>query len=239
MKKITLLVLLLLTVIGARYFLFGSGNVSNYEDYRFIDYTADYKNIKLFYRDSAGARFGSLGNLKSFLDKQDKKLVFAMNGGMFSPAYHPVGLYIENGVEINFLDTASGHGNFYLKPNGIFFIGGNGADIKTTGQYRDTKVNYATQSGPMLVINGELHPEFRQNSPNINIRNGVGVLKNGKVIFSISKEPVNFYDFATHFKNMGCINALYLDGFVSKMYCPEKGRTDSTGNFGVIIGVTE
>jgi len=239
MKKKILLTLLIIAILTGGYFLFSSNNAAKSEDPLFVYYTADYKDIKMYYKDTSGNRFGTLGKLKSYLDKNNKRLVFAMNGGMFSPAYYPVGLYIENSIEIHPLDTHRGHGNFYMKPNGVFYLDDKGAGINTTGNYKTTNASYATQSGPMLLIDGAIHPEFRQNSPNVNIRNGVGILENGEVIFSISKEPVNFYDFAMHFKNMGCLNALYLDGFVSKMYCPGKGETDTTGNFGVIIGVAE
>jgi uncharacterized protein YigE (DUF2233 family) len=90
----------------------------------------------------------------------------------------------------------------------------------------------------MLVIDGEIHPAFREGSTNLHIRNGVGILPSSEVVFAISQKTVNFYDFASLFRDhFGCKNALYLDGFVSKMYLPELERQDTTGNFGVIIGV--
>jgi uncharacterized protein YigE (DUF2233 family) len=89
----------------------------------------------------------------------------------------------------------------------------------------------------MLVINGKIHPEFKLGSSYVNIRNGVGILPNGNVLFAISKEEINLYDFAQYFKQAGCNNALYLDGFVSRMYCPEKKQYSLDGNFGVMIGV--
>jgi uncharacterized protein YigE (DUF2233 family) len=48
--------------------------------------------------------------------------VFAMNGGMYKPDNSPQGLYIENREVAASLDTTTGNGNFYLKPNGIFYI---------------------------------------------------------------------------------------------------------------------
>jgi uncharacterized protein YigE (DUF2233 family) len=91
----------------------------------------------------------------------------------------------------------------------------------------------------MLLIDGVVHPAFKQGSTNVNVRNGVGVLPDGKVVFAMSKTAVNFYDFAMYFKNLGCSNALYLDGFVSRMYLPEKNWVEKDGNFGVIIAVTK
>ncbi|MCE3260121.1 MAG: hypothetical protein K0S12_1762, partial [Bacteroidetes bacterium] len=109
-----------------------------------------------------------------------------------------------------------------------------------TGDFKTSSaVDYATQSGPMLVINGKLHPDFREGSKNLNIRNGVGILPDGKILFAISKVPVNFFDFAMYFKKKGCKNALYLDGFVSRAYLPEKDWQQTDGDFGVIIAVTK
>ena len=99
-------------------------------------------------------------------------------------------------------------------------------------------MKWATQSGPMLVIDGAIHSAFKKGSINVNIRNGVGILPDNKIVFAISKEEINFYDFAEYFKNLGCKNALYLDGFVSRMYLPEKNLSATDGAFGVIIGVS-
>jgi uncharacterized protein YigE (DUF2233 family) len=100
-------------------------------------------------------------------------------------------------------------------------------------------VKYATQSGPMLLTNGKIHPEFREGSTNLNIRNGVGILPNNKLVFAMSKKEINFYDFAKYFQDLGCKNALFLDGFVSRTYLPEKNWIQTDGNLGVMIGVTE
>ena len=100
-------------------------------------------------------------------------------------------------------------------------------------------IRFATQSGPMLVIEGQINSEFKIGSSNLYIRNGVCILENGRVIFAISRRKVNFYDFAAYFKNAGCRNALYLDGFVSRMYAPESNITETDGDFGVIIGIAE
>lgn len=91
----------------------------------------------------------------------------------------------------------------------------------------------------MLLIDGEIHPKFNEGSKNVNVRNGVGVLEDGSVIFAISKEQINLFDFATFFKNKGCKNALYLDDFVSQAYVPSKGYIQKGGAFGVIIGELE
>jgi uncharacterized protein YigE (DUF2233 family) len=139
------------------------------------------------------------------------------------------------------LNKRSGTGNFYLKPNGVFYIDSeNDPVICATEKFIDNgKIKFATQSGPMLVIDGAIHPVFEQGSKNVNIRNGVGILPNNKLLFAMSKKEINFYDFANYFKNAGCKNALYLDGFVCRSFLPEKNWVQLDGNFGVIIGVVK
>jgi uncharacterized protein YigE (DUF2233 family) len=91
----------------------------------------------------------------------------------------------------------------------------------------------------MLLINGNIHPAFIKGSSNLNIRNGVGILPDNTIVFVMSKTQVNFYDFASYFKKLGCKNALYLDGFVSRVYLPDQNWIQTDGNFGVMIGVTK
>ncbi|RZK21976.1 MAG: hypothetical protein EOO63_18575, partial [Hymenobacter sp.] len=151
----------------------------------------------------------------------------------------PKGLFIQSQKTIMPLDTASGAGNFYLKPNGIFYLTtGRQAGICATEKFRaSSRIAYATQSGPLLLLDGQLNPAFTQGSANAVVRNGVGLLPNGEVVFAISHEKVNFYDFAAYFKSIGCCDALYLDGFVSRMYLPAQQWQQTDGDFGVIIGV--
>ena len=164
-----------------------------------------------------------------------------MNGGMYKTDNSPLGLFIAETKVVATLNTGSGNGNFYLKPNGVFYIttGNRAAICKTENFKADSKIKYATQSGPMLVINGQIHPAFKKGSTNLNIRNGVGLLPNGQLLFAMSKAEINFYDFADYFKKAGCKNALYLDGFVSRTYLPGKNWIQTDGNFGVIIGETQ
>jgi uncharacterized protein YigE (DUF2233 family) len=208
----------------------------------FISYIADPKqqDIRLYWKDDKKENFKSIGNLKNWLAKKQKALLFAMNGGMYLQDNSPLGLFIEDQKTIKPLNTAKGNGNFYLRPNGVFYITtGDSAAICSSEEFiNNGKIKYATQSGPMLVIDGKIHSAFKEGSTNLNIRNGVGILPGNKVIFAMSKQEVNFYDFANYFKNMGCKNALYLDGFVSRTYLPAKNWIQTEGDFGVIIGVT-
>jgi uncharacterized protein YigE (DUF2233 family) len=216
----------------------------DYDTTRILAYEVNPKieQLQFFWKNSQGDIYGNAKNLKEQLEANKQELVFAMNGGMYLKDQSPQGLYIENGIEHAPLDTkTTGYGNFYLQPNGIFYLTkDNRVAVSKTTTFRNTNtIKYATQSGPMLVIDGKLHPKFTEGSQNVHIRNGVGVLPNGNLLFAMSKQKINFYDFATFFKENGCQNALYLDGFVSRTYLPEKNYEQVDGNFGVIIGVTK
>jgi uncharacterized protein YigE (DUF2233 family) len=239
MKKSYIFILLVgVCLLTSFYWL---GKKENRDTTRIISHEVDLtkSTLQFFHKNKAGENYKNAKNLKTELKKEGKELVFAMNGGMYLPNLDPQGLYVENGKIIKQLDkTQEAYGNFYLQPNGVFLIEkGNKAKVV---QIKELKLNndvlFATQSGPMLVINGALHPKFNKGSSSLYIRNGVGVLPNGNLLFAISKERINFYDFATYFKEQGCKNALYLDGFVSRMYFPSKKWEQTDGGFGVIIG---
>jgi uncharacterized protein YigE (DUF2233 family) len=212
-------------------------------DSEIVSYIVDpgKQDIRFYWKDDNDNVIGSLGNLKKYLKSGKRELVFAMNGGMYRQDQSPQGLYIENDKMLFPPDTLeSGYGNFYMQPNGVFFITKEKvARICATKNFISSgNVGYATQSGPMLVVDGEIHGQFKKGSTSLNVRNGVGILPDGKILFAISKGEINFYDFATWFRDQGCKNALYLDGFVSRMYLPDKGYHNLGGKFGVLIGVT-
>ncbi len=211
-------------------------------DTHFISYRVNPKqqDLQLYWKNEKNENFGSIQNLKTWLLKNKRKLVFAMNGGMYKKNLSPQGLYIENQVVRSPIDSSSGAGNFYLKPNGVFFsTTDNLAGICNTVHFKNNRnIRWATQSGPLLVIDGKVHPQFKAGSSNLNIRNGVGILPNNTIVFAMSKKEINFYDFAHYFKSLGCKNALYLDGFVSRTYLPEQNWIQTDGNFGVILAVT-
>lgn len=187
-------------------------------------------NISLFNIDSQTKAVYDFKTIDQKLKSQNKTLIFAMNAGMYLANRTPQGLYISEGVKYTEVDTniLTGTGNFYdLPPNGIFMIDKNNqAKVITTNEYRnfdsiqDNNIKLATQSGPMLLIDGTMNTNFTKNSTNLNIRNGVGVMDNGNVIFIISNEQVNFYEFSELFAYLNCRNALYLDGAISRMVAP-------------------
>jgi uncharacterized protein YigE (DUF2233 family) len=195
----------------------------------------------MYHKDPRGEVFGSFAALKRYLESKHKRLIFAMNGGMYLKDLSPQGLYIENHRLIKPLNTHDNtYGNFYMKPNGVFYITQDGkAHVVTTRNFRRTPtIAYATQSGPMLLIDGKIHHKFNPESTSRYVRNGVGILPNGDVLFAISKHKITFYDFASYFKKMGCKNALYLDGYVSRIYSLEHNITDQDFVFGIIIAQT-
>ena len=198
--------------------------------------------ITMHWKAPDGSIFGNIGALEKWARGNGHVVRFAMNGGMYTPAQAPVGLYVEEGVEFTKLDTGTvGSGNFRMQPNGVFGITRSGsAFVLRTGTYESIgPVRYATQSGPMLLTDGVMNPNFRAASSNLHIRNGVGLLPNGKVLFAISKEPLNFYDFARFFQQRGCANALYLDGAISRAVIPSAGIEQRDGKLGVLIAVIE
>ncbi len=239
-KKILILFCALIILLFSGFNAYKNKKIT---DEAFLTYKVDLRkqDFKLYWKDDKGQPFRSIKNLKDWLQTQNEQLVFAMNAGMYLKDNSPQGLFIQNQQTLKPVDTTSGNGNFYLKPNGVFYTTKDNKGFICITENFSTKNNiqYATQSGPMLVINGEIHPAFKQGSSNVNIRNGVGILSDNEVLFVMSKKEVNLYEFAKYFKDAGCKNALYLDGFVSRTYLPEKDWIQIDGNFGVIIGVTE
>ncbi|MCH2045741.1 MAG: phosphodiester glycosidase family protein [Saprospiraceae bacterium] len=195
------------------------------------------KTLRFYWRDAKNEAFVNYEKLKTHVEKEGEELVFAMNGGMFHEGYLPTGLYIENSVEkspINLKKKA--YGNFFMQPNGVFYLTkSNEAFVCETDSFQAGNVKYATQSGPLLLINGQINSKFKKGSKNLNIRNGVGVLENGHILFAMSKTEVNLYDFAEFFKEKSCKMALYLDGHISKTYLPSKNYKELEGTFGVMI----
>ena len=193
------------------------------------------EDLRLFLNDAGGAPYGSF----SAVARQAGPLSFAMNAGMYHPDRRPVGHYVEDFDESMFLVTNPGPGNFGLLPNGVFCFGDGRAEVIETLRFEaeSPDCRYATQSGPMLVIDGDLHPRFIPGGTSRHIRNGVGV-KDGIAYFAISNSPVNFDTFGRLFRDLlETPNALYFDGKVSRLFAPDLGRDDFGVRLGPIVGV--
>ncbi len=200
------------------------------------------EHLQMFLRDEAGQPFKRFGSLATFLQRANQNLVFAMNAGMFHPGFAPVGLCVVDGQTLMPLNIAPGIGNFFLKPNGVFCVSANGARVMESSEYSrfQEKATLATQSGPLLVSGGKIHPAFHPESTSRLFRNGVGVPDPDTAIFAISEDQVNLYEFAIFFRDtMHCPDALFLDGSVSSLYAPALKRNDFRTDLGPMIGVIE
>ena len=196
------------------------------------------EDLRLFHSGPEGA-YGSFRNVDAALGAEGKTLGFAMNAGMYHRDLAPVGLYVEDGVEVAPLVTRAGPGNFGLLPNGVFCIGKTFRVIESRAFKKERPdCRYATQSGPMLVIGGKLHPKLLPDSDSLYVRNGVGVSEDGeRAVFAISDEAVNFHAFARFFRDaLGLKDALYFDGNISRLYAPGLGRHDGGFPMGPIVG---
>ena len=200
------------------------------------------ERLQLFLRDDVNQPFKRFDRLSKWLQARNRKLLFAMNAGMYDRNFSAVGLLVINGQQISPLNTSSGEGNFFLKPNGVFVVSDTGAHIVESSEYPRLGGGtvIATQSGPLLVQAGKIHPAFQPDSKNRLVRNGVGVSSPEFVWFAISETPVNLHEFAALFRDkLHCPDALYLDGVVSSLHSTELKRSDSQMDLGPIIAIIE
>jgi uncharacterized protein YigE (DUF2233 family) len=196
-----------------------------------------HARLRLFWQDREGRPYQSLSHLG---EVQGSRLAFAMNAGMYHEDLSPVGLYVEEGRQLKAASTTDGPGNFHLKPNGVFFVRAGKAGVMETGRFLSARIkaDIATQSGPMLVIGGAIHPKISADGPSHKVRNGVGVRDGGRTaVFAISEGPVSFGAFARLFRDeLHCPDALFLDGSVSSLYAPALKRADVSRPLGPMIG---
>ncbi len=212
------------------------------KSYSVCAYDPANTRLELFNLDRQGQPYAHFHNLAAQLENEGKHLIFATNAGMFDDGLKPVGLYIEHGELIKKLNRRNGAGNFHLKPNGVFWIEGGKAGVSETENFAKSghKPDFATQSGPMLVINGKIHPKFSADGTSLKIRNGVGVTAQGQVVFVISEGGVTFHEFARLFRDrFDCPNALFLDGSVSGLYSEELGQRGGFLPLGPMVGAYE
>ncbi|WP_338245053.1 phosphodiester glycosidase family protein [Aurantiacibacter hainanensis] len=195
--------------------------------------------------DGSDRPYRSLEALAEGVDEEDGDIALAVNGGMFDGEGQPIGYYVEDGLRLTVLNQNEGPGNFHLLPNGVFF----GATAEGPWRVWETerfareiedRPHFATQSGPMLVASGQLHPAFDIDGTSRKIRNAVGVDAAGRAHFVISEAPVSFGKLARLYRDvLNVNNALFLDGTVSQMWDPAKGRVDTGAPIGPLIVVTD
>lgn len=200
------------------------------------------KQVEVVWKDDKGEPYRTFDKVQAAYARQGRTVKFLMNAGIFEQGGIPSGLHVEGGKTGHPLNTADGEGNFFLKPNGVFAItpetGPDAAGvvhkdppgtpmrafvadtaILANGTRQSPFMRLAIQSGPLLLHDGKRHPAFKEGSPNKKLRNGVGIDPEGRVVFAITAkgEGVNFWDFAGLFLQLGCKDALFLDGDISKM----------------------
>ncbi len=198
-------------------------------------------DVRLWLDAPEGGVFGGFRRLSAALASEGEALAFAMNAGMYHADRSPVGLYVEHGTERRPVVTAAGPGNFGMLPNGVFCVLPDGFAVMESRAFagQPQPCRHATQSGPMLVIDGALHPRFIPDSPSRFVRNGVGVSADGQTAhFAISDRPVSFDAFARLFRDaLEVPQALYFDGNVSRLHAPDLGRSDLGRQLGPIVGM--
>lgn len=203
----------------------------------------DPEKVKLVWRGGDGKPYATFDVIQKSLSKDGRKAVFMMNAGIFEPGLVPSGLHVEDGKELRALNPRDGEGNFFLKPNGVFAITSDArASVLDSTMFRSVSEPWrlAVQSGPILLKNGHRHHRFVNGSPNLKHRNGVGVDEKGRVVFAMTdkRQEVNFWDFAGLFIELGCRNALFLDGDISQMAVNPEGEVKSN-RFAAVFVVVE
>ncbi|MES2440382.1 MAG: phosphodiester glycosidase family protein [Verrucomicrobiota bacterium] len=200
------------------------------------------EKVGLVWKDESGEPYRSFDRVQAAFAKRGKTVKFIMNAGIFEPGGIPSGLHIQDGKLIRPLNPADAPGNFFLKPNGVCTFS-SGAFVGTCEAWKRKSAGneiWGIQSGPMLLIDGKRHPAFREGSDSKLLRNGVGLDREKRLVFAITDkgEMVNFWDFAGLFLQLGCENALFLDGDISKMEV-NPTKPVSTNLFGAMFVVAE
>lgn len=222
------------------------GSICGYADFegsRFAvcRYQPATSGLRLYWKDASGAIIGDFDRLDAVLGPKGETLAFAMNAGMYEPDRTPVGLLIAEGRMLSPLNLRSGAGNFYLAPNGVLFADRRGrlhiAESHAFAPQQKAAV-WATQSGPMLLRAGRLHPAISADGPSRTTRNGVCTVNPEQAYFLISDVPVSMGRLARFMRDvLHCSDGLHLDGTVSGLWAPVLGRRDRTGRLGPLLAV--
>ena len=218
---------------------------ADYQGVRYGLVKASPEAVSLLWRNAAGTAYRSLGAAHDALKAQGKRALMLMNAGIFTTAQAPAGLWIEQGHTVVALNRNKGQGNFHIQPNGVFSVRNGKARIDTTDAWakRAAKADYAVQSGPMLLIAGNINSRFVKDLSSPYKRNAVCTTREGELLFVMTldyeQEWPSFYRLAQALQSFGCYQALYLDGSISSWFVRGKSGTFHWSNFAGIIAVTD
>ena len=142
------------------------------------------ERVKMYWQKANGEAWGTLHALLADMNSQGQ-VQMAMNGGIYDESYAPLGLYIENGQQKVALNLASGEGNFFIRPGGVFYVAGDKVGIVRLDAFKTSKeIQFAVQSGPMLLENGVINPRTHNYFP---------ALQHCKSLHRNSYKAHNFY----------------------------------------------
>ena len=199
-------------------------------DYRIVDIDLKRDVLELRWKDADDQPFASIERLRASAAEENLRLLFATNAGIYDREYRPLGLTIVDGRTLRPLNTVKprgGSGNFGMQPNGVFYVDQRGrAGVVRTDDWRSLGIaaRIATQSGPMLVVDGEINAAFVEGSDSRKWRSGVCAPSPDRAVFAVSIAPVTFHAFARLFRDtLGCRDALFLDGTLSQIYTAADG----------------
>jgi len=196
--------------------------------------------LRLLWQGPGGERLATLHAARDQLKRKGETALAITNAGIYNERT-PSGLHVEEGRELHAINLERHGGNFFLLPNGVFFVDERGAGILESQSFARSSrsVKLATQSGPLLVQSGVIHPKFTADSKNALVRSGVGVKSPHEIVLVLSEGAIRFYDLAVFFRDtLHCPDALYLDGTISRLYAPAIGKTDDAGDFMGMLAVT-
>ncbi|HVF18149.1 MAG TPA: phosphodiester glycosidase family protein, partial [Steroidobacteraceae bacterium] len=116
------------------------------------------ERLRLFHTDEKGRPLKYFSGVNRLLKASNERLAFAMNAGMYHSDFSAVGLLVMDGKQVQPLNLETADGNFFLKPNGVFLVSDRGASVIESSRYPslNENVSIATQSGPMLLLDGAL-----------------------------------------------------------------------------------
>ncbi|NKJ23602.1 uncharacterized protein YigE (DUF2233 family) [Dyella sp. SG609] len=201
------------------------------QSFRVVRVDLEREPLSLHWKDpESGQPYATIESLRQWGMAHDRRLLFAANAGIYDRQFAPLGLYVEEGrtvVPLNLFKGNPAAGNFSIQPNGVFAVYADGhAAVRTSTAFKaDAKpARWATQSGPMLLVDGQINDRFVDDSASLKWRSGVCAKTPHRVVFAVSESPVNFHTFARLFRDeLGCRDALYLDGTISQFYVDGEG----------------